>query len=258
MAATERVSCPRSSTAFPFTDTITSPAFTPAFAAGAPATTSCTTAPLAFSGSPKPWARSAFRSLMVTPRYPRAILLPFSSCGRSCFTRLTGTAKPIPCPICGETMAVLIPTTSPFMLKSGPPEFPGLMAASVWMKSSKGPFCSERSFAETIPKLADSRRPKGLPMASTKSPCSSASESPSATVGRSAGAFSSRISATSVGGSLPTTLALNSRPSGSFTLISVASPTTWLLVRTYPSRLMMNPEPRLLERNSGISRGWPK
>ena len=142
-----------------------------------------------------------------------------------------GTAKPMPWPICGETMAVLIPTTSPFMLKSGPPELPGLMAASVWMKSSKGPFCSERALAETIPKLAEPERPNGLPSASTKSPCSSASESPSATVGRSCGAFSSRMSATSVGGSFPTTLAMNSRPSESFTLISVASPTTWLLVR---------------------------
>lgn len=34
-------------------------------------------------------------------------------------------------------MAVLIPMTSPLMLSSGPPEFPKLMAASVWMKFSK-------------------------------------------------------------------------------------------------------------------------
>src|SRR2546426_283644 len=33
-------------------------------------------------------------------------------------------------------MAVLMPTSSPAVLISAPPELPGLMAASVWMKSS--------------------------------------------------------------------------------------------------------------------------
>ena len=36
----------------------------------------------------------------------------------------------------GEKIAVLMPTTSPFMLNSGPPELPLLIEASVWMKSS--------------------------------------------------------------------------------------------------------------------------
>ena len=36
----------------------------------------------------------------------------------------------------GEMIAVLMPTTWPNMLNSGPPELPRLMAASVWMKSS--------------------------------------------------------------------------------------------------------------------------
>jgi hypothetical protein len=47
---------------------------------------------------------------------------------------LAGMAKPIPCPV--ATMAVLIPMTSPRKLTRGPPEFPGLMEASVWMKFS--------------------------------------------------------------------------------------------------------------------------
>jgi hypothetical protein len=47
---------------------------------------------------------------------------------------LIGMAKPNPWPL--ATMAVLTPTTSPFKLKSGPPELPGLIEASVWMKSS--------------------------------------------------------------------------------------------------------------------------
>ena len=36
-------------------------------------------------------------------------------------------------------MAVLMPTTSPSALTSGPPELPGLMAASVWMRCSRRP-----------------------------------------------------------------------------------------------------------------------
>ena len=43
-------------------------------------------------------------------------------------------AKPIPCP--WATIAVLMPITSAFMFSSGPPLLPGLMEASVWMKSS--------------------------------------------------------------------------------------------------------------------------
>ena len=47
---------------------------------------------------------------------------------------LMGTANPIVF-ACG-LIAVLIPITSPARFSSGPPELPGLMAASVWMKSS--------------------------------------------------------------------------------------------------------------------------
>ena len=46
-------------------------------------------------------------------------------------------AKPIPLPL--GLIAVLIPTTCPRKLKSGPPLLPGLIDASVWMKSSYGP-----------------------------------------------------------------------------------------------------------------------
>ena len=45
-----------------------------------------------------------------------------------------GTAKPMPIePPVGDMIAVLMPTTSPPMLKSGPPELPRLIEASVWM-----------------------------------------------------------------------------------------------------------------------------
>ena len=46
-------------------------------------------------------------------------------------------AKPMPIePPLGERIAVFTPITPPFMSKSGPPELPRLIAASVWMKSS--------------------------------------------------------------------------------------------------------------------------
>ena len=51
---------------------------------------------------------------------------------------LIGTAKPIPMfpSFCAFVMiAVLMPMTSPRTLSSGPPELPGLIAASVWIIS---------------------------------------------------------------------------------------------------------------------------
>jgi hypothetical protein len=45
-----------------------------------------------------------------------------------------GIAKPMPCPL--ETMAVLMPITRPSRFRSGPPELPGLIEASVWMNAS--------------------------------------------------------------------------------------------------------------------------
>ena len=48
-----------------------------------------------------------------------------------------GTANPIPTlPPERLMMAELMPISSPFMLTSAPPELPGLIDASVWMKSS--------------------------------------------------------------------------------------------------------------------------
>ena len=66
--------------------------------------------------------------------------------------------------------ALFTPTTSPRMLNSGPPLLPGLISASVWMKSSSGPTPSTRSFAEMSPCETLRSSPKGLPMATTQSP----------------------------------------------------------------------------------------
>ena len=78
-----------------------------------------------------------------------------------------------------EKIAVLIPTTAPRLSMSGPPELPGLMDASVWMKSSYGPLPMNRSLALTMPVVTVWSSPKGLPMAMTGSPTWSRSESPS-------------------------------------------------------------------------------
>src|SRR5215471_8494022 len=64
------------------------------------------------------------------------------------------------------------------MLKSGPPELPGLIRASVCKKSSKTPTPITRSLAEMIPCETDCSRPNGLPIATTQSPTLSLSESP--------------------------------------------------------------------------------
>ena len=66
----------------------------------------------------------------------------------------------------------LMPTSSPRVFTSAPPELPGLMAASVWMKLSM-PLAlapSPRDFALTIPAVTVLLRLYGLPTASTHSP----------------------------------------------------------------------------------------
>jgi len=148
-------------------------------------------------------------------------------------------AKPTPCAC--AMMAVLMPTTSPRSPKSGPPEFPGLIAASVWRKSSYGPAMT-RPLALMIPAVTVPSRPKGLPMATTQSPTRAASESPSE-ADASCFLASTFTRARSVRGSRPRTLAGYSSPELVVTFTLRAFSTTWLLVRIRPSGLMTNPEP---------------
>ena len=84
-------------------------------------------------------------------------------------------AKPMPMlPPERDRMLEGMPTSSPRMFTRAPPELPGLMDASVWMKSSIGlgapslrPRCIVLPRALTIPEVTVWVRPKGLPMAST-------------------------------------------------------------------------------------------
>src|SRR5919202_281027 len=74
------------------------------------------------------------------------------------------------------------------MLTSGPPELPGLIAASVWMKSEIAYWLgrsprTERPLALTIPAGTGKSRPSGVPIASTQSPMRAGLSSPRHAVG---------------------------------------------------------------------------
>ncbi len=133
------------------------------------------------------------------------------------FARSMGMAKPIPA-LRSPRMAVLTPMSCPSMLRSGPPELPGLIDASVWMKSKsvRSPALKLRCTAETTPVVTVFASPNGLPMAMTVSPMRRSSERPGATNGiRSC--VSSFSTARSDDGSVPTVFAPSSRPSTSCT-----------------------------------------
>ena len=75
-------------------------------------------------------------------------------------TVLTAMAKQIPC--AGRIIAVLTPMTRPRASQSGPPEFPGFSAASVWITSSiRRPVWvrSERPSALTTPAVTVQSNP---------------------------------------------------------------------------------------------------
>jgi hypothetical protein len=134
-----------------------------------------------------------------------------------------------------------MPTTRPAASNSGPPELPGLTAASVWMNGTTASPGSERPLALTMPCVAVCSKPNGAPIASTQSPTCTALASPRFTVGRFLASIFS--TAMSVAVSLPSTRASNSRRSASLTVTRLASRTTCALVSTSPSLETMNPEP---------------
>ncbi|KGD28562.1 protease Do domain protein [Burkholderia pseudomallei] len=104
-----------------------------------------------------------------------------------------------------------------------------------------------------MPEVTVLSNPYGEPIATTHWPTLLCAGSPIFTIGRpEASIFST---ATSDCLSAPTTFALYSRLSVSFTVTTFAPSITCALVRIYPSALMMKPEPRLvLGWSSGC--GW--
>src|SRR4030095_11716145 len=84
------------------------------------------------------------------------------------FTRIE---KPIPTlPPVRERIALLMPTPPPSWFTSGPPALPGLIAASVCRKSSKGPWPIERPLALMMPAVTVFCRPNGEPTGGTHAP----------------------------------------------------------------------------------------
>ena len=114
------------------------------------------------------------------------------------------------------------------MFSSGPPELPGLIEASVWMKSVKVRPASfdgtERPKAETTPVVTVPLRPNGLPTAITVSPMSRSEDVP---IGAASNFFAStRSTATSLSGSTPINFAGTCVPSLKLTVIRDAPSTT--------------------------------
>jgi hypothetical protein len=116
----------------------------------------------------------------VVDRFGRVAVLGepgtlFAQLSRSCVMTLFAVsariskAMPTEAPD-GEKIAALTPMTLPSMSKLGPPELPLFTGASIWIKSSYGPAPMSRPSAETIPAVAVSPSPNGLPTASTQSP----------------------------------------------------------------------------------------
>src|SRR5439155_16698867 len=74
------------------------------------------------------------RAVFLRP-LPDYWFAPPSREASSCLTTLIGMAKPMPTfPAIGLSIESLTPTTWPWVLSSPPPELPGLIGPSVWMR----------------------------------------------------------------------------------------------------------------------------
>ena len=114
----------------------------------------------------------------------------------------------------------LTPITRPSPSTSGPPELPGLIAASVWIAPEMRKLVSdwiERSIAETTPIDSDCCSPNGEPIAATGSPTSTPVLSPSGSGRRLRPSGSILSSAMSAFGSAPMTSASTVLPSANST-----------------------------------------
>ena len=83
------------------------------------------------------WDSSGVSACSLAPSQGRFTALPPARAeATTTRTMVAGMAKPTPCePPEREKIAVLMPTSRPAMSTSAPPELPGLIAASVWMKN---------------------------------------------------------------------------------------------------------------------------
>src|SRR5690606_1321421 len=170
-----------------------------------------------------------------------------------------GTAKPMPmntrCSV-GFMIAVTMPITSPSAVTSGPPEFPGLAAASNWIRlvSSRSPSGerNSRRKPETMPALALGPMPNGNPTATTWSPPARSRGERIVAATRSSGIDCACSTARSRSGVRPRIDASASSPSAKSTRRRGAPTTTWKFVRIVPVSTMTTPVPTLRS-----SSGWP-
>ena len=163
--------------------TTMSPVCMPPAWAGPSASTEVTRAPRGRS-RPKARASSLVTACVLTPIRPRTIGRPVLRSSAIRMARSIGMAKDSPWkPPERVQMRLLMPITLPCALNSGPPELPGLTAASVWMNGTSRS-STLRDLAETMPAVTLCSKPKGEPMAATGSPTRTAAGLPIATVGR--------------------------------------------------------------------------
>src|SRR4051812_32644496 len=148
-------------------------------------------------------------------------------------------------------IAEFTPTTRPVRSTSGPPELPGLMAASVCtaLMNDELPVSlvvTGRFRALTMPDVTVELSPSGEPNATTWSPTRSTCAEPRL-AGGSLGPSLTYSTARSYVGLRPTTLATYLSPFWSTISIgpscSTASATTWLLVMKCPDRSSTKPDP---------------
>ena len=137
------------------------------------------------------------------------------------FAWFDGIAKPRPidpdCDAPDESVAIddVMPMTRPCASNSGPPELPGLMAASIWMAfvtTGDSVFPSPavvtgRATADTMPVVTVFARPSGLPTAMTALPTTTPSESANVAAAKSLGGSTILTTARSVDASRPTMVA---------------------------------------------------
>mmetsp|Transcript_141026 Transcript_141026/g.316212 ORF Transcript_141026/g.316212 Transcript_141026/m.316212 type:complete len:210 (-) Transcript_141026:53-682(-) len=123
----------------------------PSLAAGPSGSTPTTPAPSSPARVPTCVGRH------VTPRYACRVRPWRIICPTTRLTVSAGTAKPTPAKAPeGEAIIVATPTTSPREFSSGPPELPGLMAASVWTTPRMRPAipCTSRPKPLTMPAVS--------------------------------------------------------------------------------------------------------
>mmetsp|Transcript_2631 Transcript_2631/g.5873 ORF Transcript_2631/g.5873 Transcript_2631/m.5873 type:complete len:223 (+) Transcript_2631:347-1015(+) len=184
----------------------------PALAQGELGGTSRTTAPLSTMGIPLLAASCGVgrRSRYEMPSTARCTCPYLTSCSTTPLAVSMGMAKPTPALTPAPRDAVLIPIRLPPLSSSGPPELPGLMAASVCttpliLRPVGAVICL--FLPEMTPVVRVWSWPKGLPMATAIWPTFTGVEDPTFRGMRSFLGASILSTARSLSGSTPVSLA---------------------------------------------------